>query len=229
MTKISAKQPRSYKLFRLIGPLVLLGIGTGARMLFRKRERHQQSDDAPDRTARHHFDDYDVSGRTVTIARPRQELYSFWRDFDNLAAFMENVVSVQRSGANGRAVWTIKAPAGQQVEIETEIIREDEGNLIAWRSEPGSEIDTEGCVIFKDAPGERGTQVTAIISYKPPGGVIGKAVAKLFLREPAIQARHDLKRFKMLMEAGEIATSARRKEDSRAAQQTEQWHEKEEA
>jgi uncharacterized membrane protein len=116
-------------------------------------------------------------------------------------------------------VWTIRAPAGRTVEVETEIVREQEGELIAWRSVPGSQIDTEGRVSFKDAPGDRGTRVSVRVAYKPPAGELGRLVAKLFQREPEVQARHDLKRFKMLMEAGEIATSARRKDQTRAAKQ----------
>ena len=81
----------------------------------------------------------------------------------------------------------------------------------------GLNLVTEGRVTFKDAPGERGTRVGLIIAYQPPGGELGRVLAKLFLREPEIQARHDLKRFKMLMETGEIATSATRRDQTREA------------
>ena len=128
------------------------------------------------------------------------------------------MVEVDDSGS-GRSTWHIKAPAGRTVSVRTEIESEEDGKLIAWRSVEGSDIETEGRVTFEDAPGERGTRVRLTIAYKPPAGVLGKAVAKAFLREPAIQARHDLKRFKMLMETGEIATSARRRDQTRAAQQ----------
>lgn len=204
---------------------------TALLMVRRKREAGRGShDSAPGRTARRNFGDYDVEGRSVTIARSRQELFEFWRDFGNLATFMENVESVEHTGPT-RTLWRIKAPGNRTVDVETEIAREIEGELIAWRSVPGSDIDTEGRVEFSDAPGERGTRVTAIVAYDPPGGAIGKAIAKMFLREPAIQIRHDLKRFKMLMETGEIATSARRRAETRAAKQEEKTrhHEKEEA
>jgi uncharacterized membrane protein len=169
-------------------------------------------DDAPGFTARRGFGKYEVSGRTVTIRRPRSELYAFWRDFQNLPKVMENLVKVQPTGGDGRSVWTIKAPAGQTVDVETEIAREVENEIIAWRSVAGSDIDTHGRVMFEDAPGERGTRVSLIVAYDAPGGGAGKGLARLFMREPAMQARHDLKRFKMLMETGEIATSARRRE-----------------
>ena len=183
------------------------------------KARHSP-DDAPGRTARRSFGEYDVVGRSVTIGRPREEIFAFWRDFSNLSQVMENVVAVRANGDRGRSVWTIKAPLGGTVDIETEIVREEPGKLIAWRSIAGSDIDTEGRVTFKDAPGQRGTRVSATIAYKPPAGEIGRAAAKLFLREPAVQARHDLKRLKMLMEAGEIATSARRADQTRAASQS---------
>jgi uncharacterized membrane protein len=200
--------------------LALGAAAIGAYVQSRK-EKDRAPDDAPGFTARRGFGKYEVVGRTVTIRRPRAELYAFWRDFENLAQVMENVEKIQPTGADGRAVWTIKAPAGETVDVETEIAREVENELIAWRSVEGSDIDTEGRVTFEDAPGERGTRVGLIVAYDAPAGKLGQAVAKLLMREPAIQARHDLKRFKMLMEAGEIATSARRQDETRAAKQEE--------
>jgi len=161
-------------------------------------------DDAPGRTAKDRdFGGYAVVGHAVTINRPRHELYAFWHDFQNLSTFMENVEKVQPTGSD-RAVWTIKAPAGQTVDIETRIIEDRPDELIAWRSVEDSGIDTEGRVRFRDA-GARGTIVEAIIAYKPPGGALGQIIAKLFQREPNIQGRQELKRLKMLMETGEIA------------------------
>jgi uncharacterized membrane protein len=202
-----------------------LGLALGAAavgaFIQTRKAKEAQGDDAPGFTARRGFGHYDVVGRTVTIRRPRAELYAFCRDFQNLARFMENLESVQPTGANGRSVWTIKAPAGQTVDVETEVVREVENELIAWRSVEGSDIDTEGRVTFEDAPGERGTRVGLIIAYDPPAGAAGKAIAKLFQREPAIQARRDLKRFKMLMETGEIATNAMRRSEPDAAKEEE--------
>ena len=198
----------------LVGAAILAGVIAQTR-------KDRSPDDAPGRTARRGFGRYKVIGKTVTIARPRAELYAFWRDFQNLPGFMENIVSIQPSGTDGRNIWTIRAPGGTTVDVETQIVREQENELIAWHSVAGSQIDTEGRVEFRDAPGKRGTQVTAIIAYKPPLGAAGQTVAKLLMREPEIQARHDLKRFKMLMEAGEIATSARVRDQTRAAKMQE--------
>ena len=199
--------------------LALGGVALGS-VLSAKTSKGRSSDDAPGFTARRGFGDYDVVGRTVTIRKPRAELFAFWREFTNLPTFMENVERIEVvNAAEGLATWHIKAPAGRTVAVKTEIAREEDGKLIAWRSVKGSDIDTEGRVTFEDAPGERGTRVSLIIAYKPPAGELGRAVAKLFMREPEIQARHDLKRFKMLMETGEIATSARTADQTRAAKQ----------
>lgn len=199
--------------------LALGGIALGS-ILSAKTRKGRSSDDAPGFSARRGSGDYDVVGRTVTIRKPRAELFAYWRDLKNLAAFMENLEKIEvDDAASGTATWHIKAPPGRTVAVKTEIAREEDGKLIAWRSVEGSDIDTEGRVSFEDAPGDRGTRVGLIVAYKPPAGELGRAVAKMFLREPEIQARHDLKRFKMLMETGEIATSARTADQTRAAKQ----------
>ena len=195
---------------------LLWGIGLGSlagaaafAMWSSRRDRdgiaHRPPDDAPGRTAKDRsFGRYSVVGRTVTISKSRQEIYDFWRDFDNLPRFMENVHAVETRGDLTR--WTLRAPGGREVTLETEIVRDDPGHEIAWASTEASDITTRGKVMFRDAPGERGTELEAIIAYEPPGGELGRLVAKLFQAEPAIQGRRELKRLKMLLEAGEIAT-----------------------
>lgn len=199
--------------------LVLIGVGLAAipvaATLVKTRRSKVDPDSAPGHTARRSFGDYAVVGRSVTIARPRPELFAIWRDFANLADFMENLARIEPVGDDpDRNIWHIRAPAGKTVAVETTIAREVENELIAWRSTPDSEIATEGRVTFHDAPGNRGTRVSLIIAYKPPAGALGKAFAKLMMKSPEIQARHDLKRFKMLMETGEIATAARTRADN---------------
>lgn len=147
-----------------------------------------------------------VTGRSVTINRPRQELYAFWRDFTNLPQFMENVRAVTERG-EGLSHWVIEAPGGGAVEFDSRITEDQAGALIAWESEEGGDVKNSGRIEFLDAPPGRGTIVRATISYDPPGGTVGKLIAKAFQREPAIQARRDLKRFKQLMETGEIPTT----------------------
>ena len=176
-----------------------------------KRAGDRRRDDAPSRAARSTDGGYEVAGRSVLINKPRSELYAYWRDFQNLPTFMENLKAVRPEGGKV-STWIVKAPAGRTVEIETEVAADKKGELIAWRSTPDSTIDTEGRVTFRDAPGGRGTYVTLVVAYDPPGGVVGKWAAKLFRREPEVQARVELKRFKMLMETGEIATSDNRRD-----------------
>lgn len=148
-----------------------------------------------------------LAGRAVTINRPRSDLFAFWRDFANLATFMENIERIDVRD-NKRSHWVVKAPAGKTVEWDAIVTEEREGEFIAWASEEGADIPNSGRVDFRDA-GARGTVVTATILYDPPAGAIGALIAKLFQREPKIQAQRDLRRFKQLMETGEIATGAR--------------------
>jgi len=167
------------------------------------------SDDAPAATAkssdrRAETGDGSVSVHTETINRSRAELYAFWRDFTNLPRVMENVVSVTADGKLSH--WTVTGPNGN-LEWDAEIIEDVPDRLIAWRSAEGADIEHSGCIEFRDAPPGRGSWVTATIAYKPPAGIIGKAVAKLSQKEPAIQSRRDLRRFKQYCETGEIATS----------------------
>jgi uncharacterized membrane protein len=143
-------------------------------------------------------------GRTVTINRPRTEVYQFWRDFRNLPRFMHNLrsISVMDSVSSH---WVAAAPAGQTVEWDA-IVTEDEPNrLIAWTSAKDASLPNSGRVEFRDAQAGRGTEVTATIFYDPPPGALGKLVANLFRRDPKVQTRWDLRRFKQLMETGEIS------------------------
>ena len=187
--------------------------------LLASRHRNRGGDDAPGFARRRADGDLAQVGRSVTIRKPRDELFAYWRDFSNLAGFMENLEAVEASGSDGIWTWKIKAPAGKTVDVKTEITDETQDERIAWQSVEGSDIETRGEVRFADAPGDRGTRVGLVMSYDPPVGALGRAVAKMFLREPEVQARHDLKRFTMLMETGEIATSARTRDETRAAKQ----------
>jgi len=145
-------------------------------------------------------------GHTVCIGRPRAELYAFWRDFSHLPAFMENVQSVEIQTPT-RSHWVIAAPAGRSVEWDAEITEDVPDERIAWTSLEGADVRNSGAVEFRDSPTGRGTFVTVTIAYDPPAGEVGRLLAKLFHREPKIQARQDLRRFKQLMETGEIPTA----------------------
>lgn len=147
-----------------------------------------------------------TSVRAVTINKPRQELYAFWRDFKNLERFMENVEKIEVLDQT-RSHWTVSAPGGGSVEWDSLVVEDQPGRRIAWRSADGADIDNSGWIEFEDGPPGRGTVVRVEISYDPPGGTVGKLAAKVLQREPRIQARRELRRFKQLMETGEVATS----------------------
>ena len=204
------------------GAIAGLAIAAGALAVGRSKLKSggSGSGDAPRFARRRTSGDRALVGRSVTIGEDRQTLFDYFRDFQNLPQFMENLERIENKG-DGHNVWFIRAPAGQTVDVETQISSEKDGEHIAWKSVEGSDIETSGRVTFEDAPGDRGTRVGLDIAYDPPGGIVGRGIAKLFLREPAIQARHDLKRFKMLMETGEIATSARTRDERRSALQQE--------
>lgn len=144
--------------------------------------------------------------KTTTINRSPEELFRFWRDFENLPRIMSHLESVKVTGGN-RSHWVAKAPGGSTVEWDAEIYNEKENELIAWRSLEGSDVDNAGSVRFTPATGGRGTEVRVTLKYDPPGGVIGAAIAKLFGEEPAQQVQEDLRRFKQFMETGETATT----------------------
>lgn len=148
-----------------------------------------------------------VIGRTVTINRPREEIYAFWRDFSNLAAVMENVERIDTSDAR-RSHWVVKAPAGKTVEWDSVVTDDEPGRLIAWQSVEGADVRSSGRIEFLDAAPGRGTMVRATFAYDAPAGSIGEWIAKFFQREPNVQARRDLRRLKQFLETGEITSSA---------------------
>jgi uncharacterized membrane protein len=145
--------------------------------------------------------------RAVTVNRPRAELYQMWRDFENLPRFMQHLESVQVEDADsGRSHWVAKGPLGKNIEWYAEVIEERENELMVWKSLPGSLVESMGRVEFADAPGGRGTIVQVSIQYNPPAGSLGAAFAKILGKEPGVQIKEDLRRFKQIMETGEIPT-----------------------
>jgi uncharacterized membrane protein len=144
--------------------------------------------------------------KSVTINKSPEELYSFWRNFGNLPRFMNHLESVNEIG-DKRSHWVAKAPAGMTVEWDAEIINEEKNELIAWRSLEGAGVPNAGSVRFEAAPANRGCVVRVSLSYEPPGGALGSKIAKLFGEEPGQQIEEDLRRFKQLMETGEIAST----------------------
>jgi uncharacterized membrane protein len=143
--------------------------------------------------------------RAVTIRRPAAELYAFWRDVENLQRVIKDPVGITAISAN-ESHWRVTAPTGT-VEWDSLIINDEPGSLIAWRSREGAEVPNAGTVRFEPAPGDEGTEVTVALEYDPPGGTLGKLAAKFTGEDAGLQIYITLKRFKALMEAGEIPTT----------------------
>ncbi|MBE8966058.1 MAG: SRPBCC family protein [Nostoc sp. DedSLP03] len=144
--------------------------------------------------------------KTVTINKSAEELYRFWHDFENLPTFMKHLKSVKVYNEK-RSHWIANAPLDNTVEWDADILEDRENEFISWASVEGADVDNSGFVRFKKAPGDRGTEVKVVLEYNPPGGALAATVAKLFGEEPEQQIGDELRRFKMLMEAGEIATT----------------------
>jgi uncharacterized membrane protein len=144
--------------------------------------------------------------KTVTINKPADELYRFWHDFENLPTFMKHLKSVTVQN-DKRSHWIANAPLDNSVEWDADILEDRENEFISWASVEGADVENSGFIRFKKAPGDRGTEVKVVLEYSPPGGALASVFAKLFGEEPEQQIGDDLRRFKMLMEAGEIATT----------------------
>ena len=185
-----------------------VAVAGAASLFFRRgKDRDTVLSDAPHWTRKSASQgERPVIGTSILIGRPRQQLFETWSRFERFPEFMENVERVTVDG--DRSVWEIAGPGGKSVTLKNRVSQVVHGKEISWQSEPDSDIANSGKVCFTDAPAGRGTYVSLVLSYDPPGGTIGRGIAKLFQREPAIQARRDLRRFKQLMETGEVTTNA---------------------
>ncbi len=182
-------------------------LGLAAYGVYRQvRGQGEQEGHNPDASVAHREGEKSV--HVVTVNKPADELYRYWRDFANLPDFMQHLAAVQDLG-EGRSHWRAKAPLGQTVEWDATIINEIEDALIAWQSVEGAQISNAGSVRFRPAPGDHGTEVRVTLSYAPPAGKMGVAIAKILGEEPGRQVADDLRRFKQLMEAGELPTNDR--------------------
>ena len=144
--------------------------------------------------------------KSLIISKSPEEIYSFWRNFENLPRFMPHLYAVRDLG-NNRTHWVAKGPAGKTVEWDAEMVRDQPNKLIAWRSCEGADVDSRGTVRFEAAPGNRGTILKVEMEYRPPAGVLGASIAKLFGQAPEKQVKVDLLRLKQLLETGVIATT----------------------
>jgi uncharacterized membrane protein len=157
----------------------------------------------------------------VTVNRSVKDVYGFWHDFENLPRFMYHLRSVRVIG-DRRSRWTAKAPAGRSVEWDAEIVEERPNEFIKWRSVDGAHVPNSGYVRFKPLAGGRGTEVRVDLEYSVPGGIFGTRVAKVFGEQPQQQICDDLRRFKQVIETGEIVRSDGSPEGTSIQQQVQQ-------
>lgn len=143
---------------------------------------------------------------STTIDKPVAQIYRQWRNLESLPTFMHHLESVRNEGAL-RSHWKAKAPAGKTVEWEAEIIKDDPNEVIAWRSVGSADVNNSGSVRFVPAPGGRGTEIHVEVEYDLPGGALAGIVAKVFGEDPKQQLSDDLRRFKQMMELGEVVRS----------------------
>jgi uncharacterized membrane protein len=195
----------------------LLGLGmmgVGAAMLQRGWSGHcamyqrlgiSSAQEAP-ATPEQYFQRGTQAAFSVTIDKPPAELYRFWRDFNNLPRFMENLKRIEVIDEK-RSHWVVEGPGGYELEWDAEIINDEPEHLVAWRTLGRSDVAISGSVRFLPAPGNRGTEVHVVADYIPPGGKLGVAAAKLFGKDAQAQIKTNLRRFKQLMETGEIPTA----------------------
>ena len=142
----------------------------------------------------------------VTVNGPVGTVYGYWEDFQNLPRFMKDFASVQVSG-NRQSRWSLTAPAGITVEWDVEITESVRNEQIAWKTAEGSQLHASGVVRFRTAPANRGTEVLFDAQFTPPGGELGKKIAGIFAEALGTKISNDLRRFKQLVELGEIVHS----------------------
>jgi uncharacterized membrane protein len=152
----------------------------------------------------------------LVVNKDPRTCYDYWRDFANFPRFMRHVEDVKVLDER-RSHWTVMAPAGQRIEWDAEIVEDVPGERIAWKAGPTASVPNAGVVRFEPATGGRGTIVRVRMHYRPPAGELGSMVAHLFGEAPELQARHDLRRFKQVLETGEVPTTAGQPSGRRSA------------
>ncbi|MEX0727631.1 MAG: SRPBCC family protein [Planctomycetaceae bacterium] len=145
--------------------------------------------------------------QSVTINRDAKSLYDYWRNLENLPKILKHVKSVETIDEK-RSRWTALGPGDREFQWEAEIITDRPGEIIAWQSLPGSDVDTAGSVRFQSWDAGKGTELRVSLKYDPPGGFVADKVAHLFRYGLADLLDEDLRRFKQQIETGEIATNA---------------------
>ncbi len=183
----------------LVGAGLLFRGATGQCEAYRSLGINTAENDAEEVAREVHIE------KSITVNSTPKELFRFWRDYENLPRFMEDLESVTELDET-TSHWVANGPGGKRFEWDAEIYNEKENELIAWRSLPGADITNAGSVHFEEAPGH-GTYVKVVLNYNPPGGKAAALLAKLFRKEPGQLVEHNLRRLKQLVETGEIPTT----------------------
>jgi uncharacterized membrane protein len=144
--------------------------------------------------------------QSFTLNLPLDEVFAFWRRLRDFPQFMRHVESVEELDET-RSRWVVRGPAGQKATWNAEIVEEDPGRVLAWRTVGDPDVRHGGRVEFRPATGGRGTVVSVRMAYEPPAGAAGRAVIALLGEDPETRIREDLRRFKQLAEAGEVPTT----------------------
>lgn len=143
--------------------------------------------------------------QSVTIRKSADELYALWRELEKLPTIMRHLESVEVADER-LSHWQASGPMNMTIRWDAEIVDDQPGRRLAWRSLKGARVPNEGAVEFSAAPADQGTEVRVALTYRPPLGALGKTFARLFGEEPSQQVREDLKRLQQRLETGEIAT-----------------------
>jgi len=144
--------------------------------------------------------------RSIAVSKSPEECYRFWRSFENLPRFMQSLESVHQLDER-RSRWVARGPMATRLEWTSEITADRPGEEVAWRTLDDSGAANAGSVRFEAAPAGRGTIVRVSLHYSPRGGALGAGLVRLLGHDPQSRIREDLRRFKQVMETGEIPTT----------------------
>jgi uncharacterized membrane protein len=143
---------------------------------------------------------------TTTVTKPPEEVYDFWSSLDRFPTFMAHVDDVHVTGPH-TSHWKVSTPFDREVEWDAETTAQVPGSLLSWRSTDGADVPNAGEVHFVSAPDGTSTEVHVTLTYDAPGGKFGKALAKYFGEDPSQHLDDDLRRFKQVIETGQIVRS----------------------
>lgn len=198
-------------------PSTLGLLGVGAMLLYRgwtgtcpiyKTLRIQRIDQNAPSTEAENYSSHGIHVEcAVNINRPAADLYAYWRNLENLPRFMKYLQDVKLIDAQ-RSHWVAQAPLGMTVQWDAEIIVDEPGSKLAWRSVGSADVDNSGSVSFRPSGDHSGTVVKVVFDYIPPAGQVGAWVSRMLGDDPEHQVKEDLRRFKQLMETGEVTTNA---------------------